>query len=50
MTVESDYDLVQDEFYGDLYVVKYEKPQEDNIFDAVENAKSVLVSNEEVRA
>ena len=50
LTVESDYDLVQDEFYGDLYVVKYEKPQEDNIFDAVENAKSVLVSNEEVRA
>ena len=50
LTVESDYDLVQDEFYGHLYVVKYEKPQEDNIFDAVENAKSVLVSNEEVRA
>ncbi len=45
LTVDSDYDLMQDEFYGDLYVVKYEKPQEveeDNIFDAVENVKSVL--------
>lgn len=44
LTVDSDYDLVQDEFYGDLYVVKYQKPEivEDNIFDAVENVKSVL--------
>ncbi len=46
LTVDSDYDLMQDEFYGDLYVVKYEKPQEiieeDNILDAVENAKNVL--------
>lgn len=45
LTVDSDYDLVQDEFYGDLYVVRYEKPQEveeDNIFDAVENVKSVI--------
>lgn len=25
LTVDSDYDLVQDEFYGDLYVVRYEK-------------------------
>lgn len=50
LTVDSDYDLVQDEFYGDLYVVKYQKPEEDNIFDAVENAKSVLVENNEVVA
>lgn len=43
LTVDSDYDLMQDEFYGDLYVVRYEKPEEeDNIFDAVENVKSVL--------
>ena len=46
LTVDSDYDLVQDEFYGDLYVVKYEnKSQEenvDNIFDAVDNVTSVL--------
>lgn len=45
LTVDSDYDLMQDEFYGDLYVVRYNKPQEveeDNIFDAVENVKSVL--------
>lgn len=46
LTVDSDYDLVQDEFYGDLYVVKYQKPEEDNIFDAVENAKSVIAENE----
>lgn len=50
LTVDSDYDLVQDEFYGDLYVVKYQKPEEDNIFDAVENAKNVLVENNEVVA
>ena len=51
LTVDSDYDLVQDEFYGDLYVVKYEKHQEteeDNIFDAVENVKNVLGVNKEV--
>lgn len=49
LTVDSDYDLMQDEFYGDLYVVRYEKPQEieeDNIFDAVENAKSVIKEDE----
>lgn len=28
LTVDSNYDLVQDEFYGDLYVVRYEKPSE----------------------
>lgn len=51
LTVDSDYDLVQDEFYSDLYVVKcphrepseQEEPmEEDNIFDAVENAKSIV--------
>ena len=53
LTVDSDYDLRQDEFYGDLYVVRYTAPErveeddeEDNIFDAVNNAKSVLVEDE----
>ena len=46
LTVDSDYDLVQDEFYGDLYVVKYQKPEEDNIFDAVENAESIIAEDE----
>lgn len=54
LTADSDYDLVQDEFYADLYVVK--RPgsapkrnsenellqEEDNIFDAVNNASSVI--------
>ena len=48
LTVDSDYDLVQDEFYSDLYVVKCphkepeEEIEEDNIFDAVNNVQSVL--------
>lgn len=51
LTAESDYDLVQDEFYSDLYVVKCphkenvetnEETDEDNIFDAVNNAKKVV--------
>ena len=51
LTVDSDYDLVQDEFYSDLYVVKCPhkesseqdtQVEEDNIFDAVENAKSII--------
>ena len=54
LTVDSNYDLVQDEFYGDLYVVRYEgagvnneelfdsENGEDNIFDAVNNVTSVL--------
>ena len=52
LTVDNDYDLMQDEFYGDLYVVRYTGPEkveeveEDNIFDAVNNAASVL-SNED---
>ena len=52
LTVDSDYDLRQDEFYGELYVVRYtaherveEIDEEDNIFDAVNNAKSVLVED-----
>ncbi len=51
LTVDSDYDLVQEEFYSDLYVVKCphkesrpeeELSEEDNIFDAVNNVQSVL--------
>lgn len=56
LTADSDYDLVQDEFYSDLYVIKrpgsapkhednpeedYEL-EEDNIFDAVNNAQNVI--------
>ena len=47
LTVDSDYDLVQDEFYSDLYVVKRPQIQkteseEDNIFDAVNNAENII--------
>ena len=47
LTVDSDYDLMQDEFYGDLYVIRYEgkstvSEEEDNIFDAVDNVTSIL--------
>ena len=50
LTVDSDYDLMQDEFYGDLYVVRYEGGvnentedlSDDNIFDAVNNVTSIL--------
>ncbi len=49
LTTDSDYDLEQDEFYSDLYVVKrpgsapkHEEDEEDNIFDAVTNAQSVI--------
>ena len=55
LTVDSNYDLMQDEFYGDLYVVKYVKPEsieeqdEDNIFDAVNNVKSIIKEEEVVK-
>ncbi len=48
LTAESDYDLVQDEFYSDLYVVKREHSEissndEINEFDnSIENVKSVI--------
>lgn len=49
LTVDSDYDLEQDEFYSDLYVVRRpavqigtEEVEEDNIFDAVNNASSII--------
>lgn len=48
LTTDSDYDLEQEEFYSDLYVVKRpgsapkHEEDEDNIFDAVNNAKSII--------
>ena len=51
LTVDTNYDLEQDEFYGDLYVVRREESinsseennyDEDNIFDAVNNATSII--------
>ena len=55
LTVDSDYDLMQDEFYGDLYVVRYEggnatesstsNDEEDNIFDVVNNVTNILVED-----
>ncbi len=56
LTAESDYDLEQDEFYSDLYVVKREHKAEteDNDvedFDSnIENAKSILADKNEVVA
>ena len=63
LTVDSNYDLMQDEFYGDLYVVRYEAKEditpspalplgeeassdEDNIFDAINNATNILSEDE----
>ena len=48
LTVDSDYDLMQDEFYGDLYVIRQvptesqEIEDENNIFDAINNVTSIL--------
>lgn len=65
LTVESDYDLEQDEFYSDLYVVKRPHVEENNeeqatslnqedvvdkLDSSIDNAKSVLVDNSEVSA
>ncbi|MBR1776686.1 segregation/condensation protein A [bacterium] len=56
LTADSDYDLEQDEFYSDLYVVKREGtnkalPTEDgannSFFESVENAKSILAEQKE---
>lgn len=54
LTAESDYDLVQEEFYSDLYVVKREpaavQNEESDFDNSIKNAESVLVDREEVRA
>ena len=47
LTVDSDYDLVQDEFYSDLYVVR--RPAENiskELDNSIENVQSVLTENE----
>ena len=57
LTVDSDYDLEQDEFYSDLYVVKREgtaptqalsdeDEADDSFYESVENAQSVLENDE----
>ncbi len=54
LTAESDYDLVQEEFYSDLYVVKREpaavQNEESDFDNSIKNAESVLVDREEVKA
>lgn len=56
LTVESDYDLEQDEFYGDLYVVKREEAptrglsvgegmMQDSLDQNLENVKSIIVED-----
>ena len=48
LTVDSDYDLEQDEFYSDLYVIK--RPQSENVSDeleeSIDNAKNILAEQE----
>ncbi len=56
LTADSDYDLEQDEFYSDLYVVKRESSQEkslensdeeiySDIEDGIENVQNILAEN-----
>ena len=47
LTVDSDYDLEQDEFYSDLYVIRRTAKTEDSDF-YMENAESVLKDEEEI--
>ena len=48
LTVDSDYDLVQDEFYSDLYVVKcpHVENAEEDFEQSFDNAKSVIAEQE----
>ena len=48
LTVDSDYDLKQDEFYSDLYVVKCPHVEDsgEDFYQSVENAQSVLIEEE----
>ena len=50
LTVESDYDLEQDEFYSDLYVVKRSDIVASELDASLDNAKSVLVEDSGVSA
>lgn len=42
LTVESDYDLEQDEFYGDLYVIKREENPAEELDRSINNVKNIL--------
>lgn len=42
LTVESDYDLEQDEFYGDLYVIKREENPAEELDRSINNAQNIL--------
>jgi len=49
LTVDTDYDLVQDEFYSDLYVVKRPHTDEsvtNDLDERLDNAQSVLIGQE----
>ena len=48
LTVDSDYDLKQDEFYSDLYVVKCPHVEDsgEDFYQNVENAQSVIIDEE----
>ena len=48
LTVDSDYDLVQDEFYSDLYVIKQSKSEQvsEDFYASIDNAKSILSEQE----
>lgn len=56
LTVDSDYDLEQDEFYSDLYVIRrsneqlQEVEQDDSLDESLENAKSILADEDGVKA
>ena len=54
LTTEGNYDLEQEEFYSDLYVVKRKdlinQENEDEFNNIIENTKDVLVDREEVSA
>jgi len=48
LTVDSDYDLEQDEFYSDLYVVKrpHIEQSSEELDESIENAKSIIAGQE----
>ena len=48
LTVDSDYDLEQDEFYSDLYVVKrpHIEQSTEELDESIENAKSIIAGQE----
>ena len=42
LTVESDYDLEQDEFYGDLYVIRREENPAEELDRSINNVQNIL--------